>query len=824
VYPLPRIDDVLDALRDARVFSTLDLASGYWQLPVAPSDRPKTAFVTPSGLFEFNVMPFGLCNAPATFQRMMDVALADVKTKFALVYLDDVIVYSRSEHEHVEHLRQVFERLRGAGLHLKATKCKFVRRELPFLGHIVSADGVKVDPAKVQAVTEYKRPSDVRKLRAFLGLAGYYRRFIEGFSRRAHPLTELTKDVPFTWTADCDRAFADIKAALTQAPVLAYPQPERPFVVAADASGYGLGAVLSQIGDDGVEHVVAYASRKLIAAEKNYSATERECLAVVWAVQQWRHYLLDVKFTVRSDHHALQWLMGLKEPAGRLARWALRLQEFNMTIEYRPGRVHSNVDALSREPLDVALLQEDDAGAVAECQRADPQLARWFAYLEHKTLPDAEGEARAVLADAEHFVVEQGQLYRVVEPKPSKKRRAPLELRLAVPAGLVIEVLRASHDNAFAGHLGVERTFETVRRRYWWRSMYADVKEYVRSCRSCSSRKTARLPMAGRLQSITVERPWQLVAVDILGPLHATRTGNRYVLVFSDYLTKWVEAFPSARADAPTVARLLVDEVICRHGAPERLLSDRGSTFRSALVREVCQIFGTRRSYTTAYHPQTDGLVERFNHTLATMISHYVDSNQDNWDECLPAVLFAYRRSTHDSTGDSPFYLMYGREAMAPTDVAHGIKLSAEGPTSAVEWRARLVAALREAHELARANIQRAQAAQTEEYNERTRAAEFAPGDRVWLHVPHIKRGLSAKLTHPWHGPYRIERKVGEQTYELRAEDGRLHPGLVHVQLTPQGVQRAVRAARGRRRRATGRRCCRCGSGARCTHGRQRCA
>jgi transposase InsO family protein len=693
------------------------------------------------------------------------------------------------------HLRLVFERLRAANLHLKASKCNLFRSELHFLGHIVSGDGVRVDPAKVAAMREFRTPTDIHKLRRFLGMAGFYRRFVDGFGKIAKPLTDLTRaGVKFEWTQKCDDAFRELKDRLCSAPVLAYPDPGLPYVLSTDASGFGLGAVLAQ-ERDGKECVVAYGSRAMTREETNYSATERECLAVVWAVQHFKHYLLGSKFTVRTDHQALRWLMSLREPTGRLARWALRLQEFEFEVVYRPGRAHSDVDALSREPLAIAALESDTT--VPERQRADPRLAAVFAFLEQGTLPlDAE-EARKLKADEGNFTIEDGRLYRVVQTLPGRRRQDAVQLRLAVPQEMVAEVLRACHDDALAGHLGVTKTVDNVMRRYWWPTVYKDTRNWVSSCGSCAQKKTARVAMAGRLQPIPVSRPWETVGVDILGPLHESARGNRYILVFSDYLTKWVEAFAVARADTPTVAQVLVDEVLCRHGAPERLLSDRGSVFRSALVREICAIFGVRKIFTTGYHPQTDGLVERFNGTLATMLSHYVDSNQDDWDVHLPAVLFAYRRTVQESIGDSPFYLTYGREAVAPADVAHGARLSMAGPTSAIEWRARLVSTLREAHELARASIQRAQNEQEAEYNSRTREVNFEPGDQVWLHSPHIKRGLSPKLAKLWTGPFRVERRVGHQTYELRDEQGRLHPGLVHVQRLKKATARPPELAAG---------------------------
>ena len=336
----------------ARYFTSLDAASGYWQVPVREEDQDKTTFVCSRGLFKFRVMPFGLCNAPATFQRMMDVLFAGLHGKCVQVYIDDIIVYSDTWEEHVAHLREVLARLRRFNLKLKLSKCNFVQALVAFLGHIVSAGGVRPDPKKVAAICNAEAPTDVTQLRAFLGLASYYRRFIAGFATIAAPLHGLLKKgVEYLWTDACQRAFDALKASLTSTSMVRQPDFSRAFWLFTDASTVGIGAVLAQKDDAAQEYVIAYASRTLMSAEKNYSTTERECLALVWATKEWRHYLLGAAFHVVTDHNPLRWLMEMKDPSGRLARWSLKLQEFTFTVQHRRGLVHSNADALSRAPI-----------------------------------------------------------------------------------------------------------------------------------------------------------------------------------------------------------------------------------------------------------------------------------------------------------------------------------------------------------------------------------------------------------------------------------------------------------------------------------------
>ena len=355
VYPLPRIDDILDTLGQQKFFSTLDLSSGFWQIELDPASRPKSAFIIYQGLYEFVRMPYGLCNAPATFQRLMQVVLAGLEWKSCFVYIDDILVASKTFNEHLSDLRQVFTRLRQANLRLKPKKCSLLHDKVCYLGHVISKQGIKPDPQKTEKIRMYPTPTDVTRVRQFLGLASYYRRFVPGFAWIASPLHALTKKgVPFCWTTACEAAFCQLKELLCQAPVLAYPQfgPDKNFVLETDASGAGLGAVLSQKQADGYLHPVAYASRYLQPNEKNYCISELETLALVWAVKNFRAYLLGHQCVAFTDHSACVSLLNTPHPSAKLARWAMTIQEMNLTIKHRSGKTNTNADALSRNPID----------------------------------------------------------------------------------------------------------------------------------------------------------------------------------------------------------------------------------------------------------------------------------------------------------------------------------------------------------------------------------------------------------------------------------------------------------------------------------------
>ena len=648
-YPLPRIDDALDALNGTRYFSTMDLMSGYWQVEMDPESREHTAFTTYGGLYEFLVMPFGLTNAPSTYQRLMECVLRNLTYKICLIYLDDILVYSKTFSDHLLHLRQVFERLRAANLKLKPSKCRFACHRVHYLGHVVSAAGIAPDEDKIEAVRDFPRPHNVKTTRSFLGLANYYRRFVKDFAKIAAPLNNLLrKQQKFVWTDSCDIAFQTLKEALISAPILAFPDFTAIFYLYTDASTDGLGATLGQL-QNGKEVVIAYAGRDLNPAERNYSTTEREALGVIFGIKKFEPYLYGRKFILYTDHHSLKWLMNISDCTGRLARWSLRIQQHDFEIRHRPGTQHGNADALSRRSYDLpvpTLSAYDIPGVptarIRDAQRRDPDLADLITYLENWTLPADNGSARRLLLTVDdYFLSPDGLLFHLWTP-PAHRRPSTVQ-QLVIPTAMRYEILTRGHDDPTAAHFGTTKTYEKLRTRYYWRKMFSDVQHWCRSCADCAMRKTPRNRHKAPLLPIPVESAFERVAVDAMGPFPPSTSGKRYVIVFTDYLTKWTEAFAVPTIGADVVARLLVEELLPRHGAPRTLLSDRGSNFLSTLVKEVCRLLNTKKLNTTAYHPQTDGLVERFNNTLAESISMYVSTDQKDWDNYIPSILFAYR-------------------------------------------------------------------------------------------------------------------------------------------------------------------------------------
>ena len=787
--PLPRIDDTLDALGGARYFSTLDLASGYWQVAVNPGDKEKTAFITPYGLYQFKVMPFGMCNAPATFQRLMERVLAGLHWTSCLVYLDDIIVFSRTVHEHLQQLREILARLRGAGLKVNPTKCHLLQSRVSYLGHVISDQGISTDPEKVKCIVDWPVPTSQKQLQSFLGLASYYRRFIKGFALVAAPLHALTnKGREWIWTQECSEAFFELKKQLMSAPILSYPNFHLQFVVDTDASGEGLGAVLAQMVG-GREHVLAYASRVLTRNERKYCATRREMLALVWAVHHFRPYLYGKEFQIRTDHNCLKWLLSFKEPEGQVARWLEALAEFNYKVIHRPGKLHSNADALSRSmcrQCGTQLSEGEDSvmGSVGvasteiivpvwssdeirQHQEEDVDLKIVIDWLQNNAFPDrcppsASWKLQSLWTQRRNLVLTDGILYRQWEDIPGGG--TDTRLQLVLPSVWVPDILYGLHDSIIGGHLGSRKTLEKVRCRFYWPGQRHDVEQWCSKCLVCNSRKSPPKRRAP-LEVSQVDRPLQRVAMDILGPLPETPRGSKYILVVGDYFTKWKEAYPLKNMEASSVARVFVNDFVCRFGVPESLHTDQGRNFESALIKEICQLLGVRKTRTTPYHPQSDGLVERFNKTVLEMLSMAVQQDEDKWDLLLPPLLLAYRTSVHETTGATPFSLMFGRDPRLPEDIMYGIP--SETYDSTERYSQTLIGRMRRAYQLAQEKAKSKQSHQKEEYDKTMKGHPYQVDDIVFLHSSVVPKGCSRKFVRPWQGPFKVTKVISSSVYRI---------------------------------------------------------
>ena len=781
-FGLPRIDDSLDTLGGAKWFSTLDLQSGYWQVEMEEGSKEKTAFICSSGLYQFERMPFGLCNSPATFERLMERVLAGLQWQVCLIFLDDVIVYGTSFGNQLERLQLVFERLRSANLILSPKKCELFQQEVAYLGHIVSQDGIAPDPSKIKSIQTWPQPSNVTEVRSFLGLCSYYRRFIKNFSAVARSLHQLTeKNKAFLWTEECIEAFYHLKQRLTQAPILAYPKPGDPYILDTDASQFGIGGVLSQV-QDGDERVIAYFSRTLSKPERRYCVTRKELLAVVQSVKHFHHYIYGTKFSVRTDHNALRWLMNFKSPTGQTARWLEVLGTYDVTIEFRPGLKHGNADGLSRRPCDEckqcdrienaeqvenarrvaavsqAVLQEvltnlddennDESGLQYE-QRDDADISMIIRWLEEGQRPPwsqvspESREVKCLWTQWDRLQQRNGVLYRRWESEAG----GHITWQLVVPKVRRNDILRQLHNVRTAGHLDVKKTEGRIQERFYWPNYRADVRYWCRVCDLCATRKRPHNTPRAPMQLYQVGAPMERVAVDVTGPLVESDIGNKYILMVCDYFTRWTEAFALPNQEAISIAEVLVEQFFCRFGCPNQLHSDQGRNFESEIFQGVCELMGIEKTRTTPLHPQSDGLVERFNRTLKDMLSLFVEANQRDWDKHLPYLMMAYRSAVHESTGYRPVEMMLGRNMNLPVDLeTERPSANGEEVITPLEFLYQLKERMEVIHRFARENMRRASERQKKYYDLKARNHLYKRGDAVWLHNPTRKKGLSPKL------------------------------------------------------------------------------
>jgi transposase InsO family protein len=787
-YPLPFINVILDKLRRARYISTIDLKSGHWQVPLTPSSKPITAFTVPSrGLYQFRVMPFGLHSAPATFQRLMDRVIGPELDPYCFAYLDDIVVLGETFEQHLEVLQEVFRRLRAANLRLNPDKCQFGRRSLTYLGHVVTAAGIRTDPDKVAAIRQLATPKTLRQLRRFLGMASWYRRFIPDFSRIAAPLNRLLKKGGrWDWTSEQDAAFNTLKDSLSAAPVLACPDFGKPFVLQTDAADTGLGVALTQYVDGG-DHVIAYASRSLTKPEQAYSTTEKECLAVVWGIEKMRPYLEGYRFTVLTDHQSLKWLQPIKDPTGRLARWAISLQQHDFDIRYRKGVLNRVADTLSRQPA----ATEDETTPEDLFALEDAPGCNWYNRMRQEVEKDPTAHP--------DYCIRNERLHRHFwDMSDSTEPELSGPWKLCVPKPARAAVLRECHDNPTAGHLGIAKTTARLALWYYWPGMFREAAQYVRNCPSCQRYKTPQQQPPGKMYPTPNRQPWETVSTDLVGPLPRSSRGNCYVVVMQDRFTKWVQCRAVRKATARAVTQALYEDVITRFGCPVTVISDNGTQYTGGTFRTFLRELGIVHRLTPPYTPQANP-VERTNKTQKTMVAQFCEADQKKWDARLPELMFALNTSRHESTKYTPALLNFGRELVVPNAVHRptpgnaaadppadpSADTAADPPADttadevneaadAVHHSERL-RLLKDTFELVRVNLARAFAKQSKHYNLRHREWRCHLGDRVLKRDHPLSsgaKGFAAKLAPKYSGPYTITKVLSPVVYNLRSPSG----------------------------------------------------
>ena len=762
-HPLPSIRECLDRLNNATFLSTLDQTAGYLQIRVAEEDQPKTSFITPTGVYSYRTMPFGLCNAPSDYQRTMQIVLSGLIGSCVLVYLDDTLVYtSASFDDHLVHLAQVFECYSKANLKLKPNKCQLAHRQVKFLGHVIGKGQIKPIEEKLKAVKEFPQPTDINSLREFLGLTAYYKSFIPSLASIAQPLYQLLrKDVKWYWGSSHQQSFDSLKDILCSDPVLRMPDFSKPMILSCDASTSGLGVVLEQ-DFDGARHPIAYSSRTLTPAEKNYSITELEALAVVYGTQIFRYYLYGRPFEIVTDHSALRYILTNKSGSGRLTRWALKLSEFDFTITHRAGKKQRHVDALSRNAMPVSSVSivstatsPLDWESLKREQVQDNVFGPIIAYIKGKTrLPKG-------ISDLDQFVFEENEvLYHISQNHGNNEP----SLQICLPYRWRRDILRSYHDSLMAGHMGFATTYQKIKREFFWINMYSDIKQYVLSCDSCQ--KFNHRPGLKKAEMGEFEIPtdrFEFISIDILGPFVSSHKGNRYCLVIIDLFTRWPEVIPIRDQTASTVTKAFVNEYVTRHSLPNRVISDLGSQFISNLFVSVMEYMQIKVSHSLPYFHKTTGTVERLNQSIEQIICHFTNTSPFDWDEYIPMALFALRTAVHSSTNHSPFYLTYIRDPLLPFEKFLAPFNLRYFPKE--DYLQRLMMESQTAFQRTQEFMQTQAEKRKTRYDRDVQPQSFAEGQVVYIKdfAPHP--GKMSKLKAAFKGPYRITRKLSDRRY-----------------------------------------------------------
>lgn len=742
-YSSRNTNEILSRMRGSKFLSTIDLSDAYYQIKIAEPCRDYTAFkVGTKGTFRYVRMAMGLCNSASTWCELVDRVIGCDLEPECFSYMDDFVIATDSFERHLFVLETLLSRLNNAGLRISAEKSFFCRDSINFLGYIITSDGVKCNEEKVKAIVDLPRPTSIRKIRQFIGMVGWHDAFINHYSTLLAPITDLLKNAkdPHAkpkWTSEAEQAFIDIKKALINAPVLALPDYKLPFEIHTDASNVGIGAMITQ-QQNGINRVIAYYSAKLTPTQQRYMTTEKECLAVIMAIEKFRIYVQGIHFTVYTDHASLIWLNRFKDSNGRLVRWALRLQQYNFTLKHRKGSEMKVPDTLSRM-FEVDVIDFDSFQTTSDATYLD---------LIDKTLKKHP--------DASAFTFENDLLYRLL------KRGDRTLQRLYVPIDRIEQVLTECHDDATAAHGGFFKTRHRVREFYFWPNMDADIRKHIQACHTCKANKCANYNQRNPMGSDrSPKKSWDIISIDFIGPYPRSNSGHKYILTIVDYFSKFTIITPCRDATAAKLIETVEQKVFLTYGVPAKIICDNGTQFRSKAFAELCKSYNTHIWFTPVYSPQNNPS-EACNKIIGSAIRCYINNKHKEWDKHLPKIQCAINSSCHTATHDTPFSILYGHPyALTNTHKQLVINCNDSQRLPSQTIQEEVTRHLKNAYESSK-----------KRYDLRSRPTTFSIGDTVYrrnFQLSNKSNDFSAKLA-PKYVQCSIVKRIGN-VYHVRDTD-----------------------------------------------------
>ncbi|KAL4141393.1 hypothetical protein QTP88_004040 [Uroleucon formosanum] len=755
--------DLFRSLEGAKYYTCLDLAQGYFQLPIKKEDQYKTAFITDFGLYNFKRIPQGFKNSGPIFQRVINNIFSDYLYRTMIAYLDDICCFGNTFEEALTRLEEIFIRIEEAGLKLKTNKCTILGFEIELLGHKVSNLGVKPLEKNIKAITQFPIPTKVKDVRAFVGLTSYYRKYIKNFAKIASPLTDLTKkDNKFHWNKSQDIAFNTLKNAIITAPVLAHFEDEYPVFVTTDASLEGLSGILEQSDNNGKRHPIAYASRKLKGGEKNFTTTELEMSAVMFAVNYFKEYLLGRKVTVFSDHSSLQYYQTMKNPSSRITKFIFKLLEFDIEIKHRPGLCNQAADCLSRYPVNTLLVKD----ILEVNNKEDPNFDSLnLEKLKENQSKDefCKGIISAINGNNNSKFKRKSRQFLIKDDILFFKNWSPNGIKklIVVPKTLINVILKSYHESVLSAHFSITKTLTKLKQKYYWPTIIRDTTHFIKTCISCQMIKKPTGKSNGLLQPIPLlsGKPMQRLTFDYLGPLPTSR-GKKYLIVATCNATKMAFAKAVTNADGAATIDFLMD-LITSYGVPKYFCSDRGTHFKNKEVGYACKKLGITQIFSSACHPQTQGMTERMNKIICNSLSHYVNENQKDWSLYYKMIVFAYNTSPSSRLKVSPFYLLHGMEASQPIDN----KLTTE--EDELFDLAKALNQLQNVRDTIPKIIEKEQAVQKKHYDLSQKNIHFEPGQKVLIKFDFNEKDKTKKLGYKYRGPFTIIEKLSDVNYRV---------------------------------------------------------